>query len=377
MGARNRSSVRTEFRDGRKILIIDFRFKDKDGREQRYRRDASVQTAAGARAEAERLKRLAAARGTLDADPEVPTFASYVEGDFARLVMVRFKASTREGYEQLLHMPEHGLVALLGRKRLDAIDATDARTVEADALGRKAKPRYALVCLRTVLRSAVELGVLPSMPRLPKLPAKSEKLPAAPPLAVIVQTIGAAEGWLRVAIALASLAGLRCGEVRAIEVRDVDLDAGRLFVRRAYSADELGTPKGRDERAVPLTPLLASILAQACEGKASTARLVADKRGEALREAAIGYAWHRLQARLGIEPAWRFHQPPALLRHDLPARRGKRRGSAPAARPPRPRLHHAIRACHGTRHGDGGRGPPRSRFGQWRGNGGSSESVTA
>jgi len=30
MGARNRSSVRTELRDGRKILIIDFRFKDKD-----------------------------------------------------------------------------------------------------------------------------------------------------------------------------------------------------------------------------------------------------------------------------------------------------------------------------------------------------------
>ncbi len=51
MGVRNRSSVRTEIRDGRKILIVDFRFTDKDGRPRRYRRDASVQTAAGARAE--------------------------------------------------------------------------------------------------------------------------------------------------------------------------------------------------------------------------------------------------------------------------------------------------------------------------------------
>ena len=60
-----------------------------------------------------------------------------------------------------------------------------------------------------------------------------------------------------------------------------------------------------------MTPLLASILAQACEGKGPTARLVADAQGAALREAAIGYAWRRLQATLGIEPAWRFHS----LRH--------------------------------------------------------------
>jgi integrase len=311
MGEKNRSGVRTEARDGRRILVVDFRYKDETGRDKRYRRDAAVQTAAGARAEAERLKRLAAARGTLDADPEVPTFASYVEGDFARLVMVRFKASTREGYQQLLDAHGHGLVALLGRKRLDTIGAADARAVEADALTRKAKPRYALVCLRTVLRSAVELGVVASMPRLPKLPAKSEKLPAAPPLAVVVQTLQAADGWLRVAIALAALAGLRCGEVRAIEVRDVDLDAGRLFVRRAFSADELGAPKGRDERAVPLTPMLAAILAEACDGKPATAKLVADGRGEALSEATIGASWRRMQERLGWSPLWHYHQ----LRH--------------------------------------------------------------
>ncbi len=311
MGEKNRSGVRSEIRDGRKILIVDFRYRDKDGRERRYRRDASVQTSAAARAEAERLKRLGAERGTLDPEPEAPTFAAFVEGDFAKLVMVRFKPSTREGYQQLLDMPGHGLLALLGRKRLDAIGSADARLVEADAIGRKAKPRYALVCLRTVLRSAVELGVLAKMPQLPKLPAKSEKLPDAPPLAVVVQTLGASDGWLRIAIALAALAGLRCGEVRALEVRDVDLAAGCLFVRRAFSADEVCLPKGRDERAVPLTTMLAAILAEACEGKAPSARLVVDEHGQSLNEQAVGAAWRRLQARLAIEPLWRFHQ----LRH--------------------------------------------------------------
>jgi site-specific recombinase XerD len=41
------------------------------------------------------------------------------------------------------------------------------------------------------------------------------------------------------------------------------------------------------------------------------ARLVVDDHGQSLNEQAVGAAWRRLQARLGIEPAWRFHQ----LRH--------------------------------------------------------------
>ena len=39
MGEKNQSGVRTELRDGRKILVVDFRYRDKDGREKRYRRE--------------------------------------------------------------------------------------------------------------------------------------------------------------------------------------------------------------------------------------------------------------------------------------------------------------------------------------------------
>jgi integrase len=141
--------------------------------------------------------------------------------------------------------------------------------------------------------------------------AASSAAEPASPLAVVVQTIDAAETWLRIAIALAALAGLRCGEVRALQARDVDLDARRLFVRRAFSANEVGVPKGRDERAVPVTPMLAAVLTQACAGKAPAALLVVDECGRPLNDQAVGAAWRRLQARLGIQPAWRFHQ----LRH--------------------------------------------------------------
>jgi integrase len=311
MGEKNRSGVRTELRDGRKILIVDFRYRDKDGRERRYRRDAAVQSRPAAIGEAQRLKKLATERGTMEAGPEPLTFAEFVRGDFTRLVLPRFKPSTREGYTWLLHKPEHGLVALLGHKRLDAIGAAEVRLVEADAFARKARARYAIVCLHTVLRNAAELGALSHAARLPRLPPRSAKLPTSPSQLVVKQVLGEARGWLRVAIALAALGGLRCGEVRALEVGDIDLEARRLHVRRAFSAGELADPKGRDERVVPLAPLLVAILEKAVAGRPATHRVVASVRGGTITEGYLGSSWRGLQAKLGLEPRWHYHQ----LRH--------------------------------------------------------------
>ncbi|HEY8088154.1 MAG TPA: tyrosine-type recombinase/integrase [Polyangiaceae bacterium] len=311
MGEKNRSGVRTELRDGRKILIVDFRYRDKDGREKRYRRDASVQTRPAALAEAQRLKKQAAERGTMEAEPEPLTFAEFARGDFARLVLPRFKPSTREGYVWLLDKPNHGLIALIGHKRLDAIGAADVRLIEADAFARKARPRYAIVCLHTVLRSAVELGALAHAAKLPKLPPRSQKLPAAPPREIVEQVLGESRGWLRVAIALAALGGLRSGEARALEVGDILLDARRLHVRRAFSAEEIADPKGRDERVVPLAPLLVAILEPALAGRPVKQRVVVGARGATVTENRLGSAWNRLQKRLGLEPRWHYHQ----LRH--------------------------------------------------------------
>jgi integrase len=265
----------------------------------------------GAVAEAQRLKRLGAERGSLEPEAAPLTFEQFVHGDFTRLVLPRFKPSTREGYEQLLRARGHGLLALVGSKRLDAIGTADVRTVEASAIGRKARPRYAIVCLHTVLRSAVELGVLVHAPRLPKLPARSEKLPSAPPMAVVEQILDGASGWLRAAVALAALGGLRCGEVRGLEVGDVDLVARRLYVRRAMSAEELADPKGLDERVVPLAPLLAGILDEAIGARPAGVRVVLSSWGRLVTESGLWSAWSALQSRLGIEPRWHYHQ----LRH--------------------------------------------------------------
>jgi hypothetical protein len=63
--------------------------------------------------------------------------------------------------------------------------------------------------------------------------------------------VARAGGWLRVALALGIYAGLRSGEIRALQVGDVDLDAGVIRVVRTLSAEEEEEPKGDKDRIVP------------------------------------------------------------------------------------------------------------------------------
>jgi integrase len=55
---------------------------------------------------------------------------------------------------------------------------------------------------------------------------------------------------------LATYAGLRAGESRALRWKDVDLKAGTLTVRLSRSKGFLGTPKSGHERLIPLAGIL-------------------------------------------------------------------------------------------------------------------------
>jgi hypothetical protein len=83
MGVRS-DGVRKDMRGSKPHWIVDFRYRDKDGRVQRYRRDATVQTSAGAHFEAQRLKQRALETGTVEepTKPKAITFAEFVELKF-------------------------------------------------------------------------------------------------------------------------------------------------------------------------------------------------------------------------------------------------------------------------------------------------------
>jgi integrase len=308
MSARG-NGYRKEVRDGNVRWIIDFRFRDKQGRPKRCRQDALVQTSAGARGEAQRLRRQAAEHGSLDPEPTVPTFEAFVRGPFVELVMPGFRPATQERYSRLLF--QEGIVEQFSDKPLDDMGAPEYRALTARILERDVDPRPHLALLRTVLRQAYELEAIKHMPRLPALPPKQRKLPSAPPLEVVRQTLEASQGWLRTAIALGYFASQRSGEVRAARVMDADFLSSTAYARRAFSADVVVTPKSGHERSVPMAAPLRRVLIEAAEGKNPNDRLVTDARGQTPSRQKLYRSFVALQRRLGISPTWSFHR----LRH--------------------------------------------------------------
>ena len=224
----------------------------------------------GALLEARSLQERAHRDGSLALKPTTPTFRSFVEGSFRELRMPHFRQSTRTRYEALL---EQGLRDHFGSMRLDAISNDAIHGFAGAKLAkRKMQLKGALTLLGTILRAAFELGLLDAMPRVPRLWKESRKLPSAPAVDDVARLIASATDWLRTAIALAAFAGLRSGEVRALEVQDVQLASGQTLVRRALSESEVTTPKSGHERAVPIGPMLKPVLEEAVRAKLPKAR---------------------------------------------------------------------------------------------------------
>ncbi len=119
-----------------------------------------------------------------------------------------------------------------------------------------------------------------------------------------------ADGWLHTAITLAAYAGLRQGEVRALEVQDIDFDRGSLLVRRSMSEDEVTTPKSGHERVVPMLPELKAVLVDATRSKLTRARVVVTISGATPGRSHVLAKLKKLQVRHGLKER-SFH----ALRH--------------------------------------------------------------
>lgn len=288
-------------RNGKTVLVIDFSYIDESGKRKRYRRDASVQKMGPARAEAERLRELAARTGSPIARSRVPTFEAFVESTFRLVFMPQYRPATSRRYEDLFRQ---GVMGEFGRVPLDAIDYARVQAYAAALINRGVQPRGACNLVRSVLRAAVKVRVLPAMPELPTFPP-SEKLPDAPSAEYVAALIDGTRGWVRVAIALTAYAGLRQGEVRALAVGDLRFDTGTILVRRAFSEGEIMKPKGRRgqerERVVPMIPELAELLRPVVQNKLPGAFVLTNRNGKVPRRQHVLTAIKRAEKRVGLD----------------------------------------------------------------------------
>ena len=158
------------------------------------------------------------------------------------------------------------LIPAFGRKHLDTIKSEDVQRLKAQLEIKSPKTvNNILAVLSILLRKAVEWDVIERMPcRIKLLPI--EKGAAAfhdfEEYERLVEVARAIDQRTYLIVLLGGEAGLRCGEMIALEWADVDLAKRQLCVRRSDWNGQVGTPKGGRQRYVPLTRRLTAALAE-------------------------------------------------------------------------------------------------------------------
>lgn len=233
-----------------------------DGRKLRERTRISVTSKSAAKRWGEERERHLAVHGN-EVKEEVPTLVQfaprYIE-EHARAN--RQKHSTIVQKQQVI---DHHLVPRMGSKKLDQVSDADVQKLKADLVERSAKTvNNILTVLNTMLKAAVRWRVIERMPctiELVKVDRVTEAKFYEPyDYERLVEAARLIDPRIHLFVLLGGDAGLRCGEIIALEQSDVDLKRGLLTVRRAEWEGHVSSPKGRRERKVRLTARLRAAL---------------------------------------------------------------------------------------------------------------------
>ncbi|MFN7970776.1 MAG: site-specific integrase [Acidobacteriota bacterium] len=194
---------------------------------------------------------------------EIPTLAEFAPRYMELALANRQKPSAVAAKERLLRVH---LLPALGRERLDTIRNERVERLKASLREKAPKTvNNVLTVLSKLLKTAVEWEVLDRMPCVIRL------VPVAPSHASfhdfedyerLVEKARKDGRNTYVAVLLAGEAGLRAGEIRALEWSDVDLERERpqISVRRSEWYGQVTAPKGGRPRVVPVTARLAAAL---------------------------------------------------------------------------------------------------------------------
>jgi len=329
-------TIRKEKRGDQLRLIIDIPYRTADGKRERYRRDAQVQTRASAESEHRRLLVELERTGTLAKVNEPPeaeklpatTFADAVKHFRAIHMKTALKPSTRVGYQ---HRIDTLFLPRFAALPLDTIDGNalgklDAELV-ADGLMPSTRAKIHTV-LRSILNAAVRAGMLPRMPALPRMPKVGRKIPRPMRRDTLDTILNAANPSARLAFALAAFAGLRASEVRGLRWPDIDLDVGTLTVRRAITFGIETTPKSHSQRLIPIGRALRTELEKVKRPKNKPwAPVALTAHGKPWGESGLNQSFKRVMERTKLS-GWSFHD----LRHFFVTELFRQRANAAAIR---------------------------------------------
>jgi integrase len=292
---------------------VDVRVQLPDGSVVRERRKASASSKQAAQKWAESRERVLLVHGKPKPVPkevgqQAPTLNAFA---------VRFL----DGYAKANRLKPSGIASkesvfrvhlakAFGETRLDAITTEDVQRLKASLTERAPKTvNNVLTTLSVVLKTAVEWGVIERVPcsiKLLKAPKSEASFYDFDEFERLVEA-ARSEALALLVVLLGGEAGLRCGELMALEWADIDLAKRQLTVARSEWKGHVTTPKGGRLRYVPLTRRLTDALRDARHLRGP--RVLCDGAGKPLTQKVIQVLGRRTARRANVKPG--IH----ILRH--------------------------------------------------------------
>jgi integrase len=241
---------------------VDLRYRLPNGTQLRERRKAPVSAKAAAHRWGEQRERELLLNGPQRPRKEVPRLSEYTERFInGHAKANRLKPSGIASQESVLRCH---LVPVMGSKKLDAITTEDVQRLKQRLEKKSPKTvNNILSVLSVLLKKAVEWEVIDRMPctiRLLPVPKDEATFYDFGEYERLVEAAESIDARAHLIVLLGGEAGLRCGEMMALEWTDVDLTRRQLCIQRSDWKGHVTTPKGGRLRYVPMTLRLAAAL---------------------------------------------------------------------------------------------------------------------
>lgn len=241
---------------------VDLRFRLPYGQRHRERIKAPANSKSAAKRWGEDRERYLIQNGLPTKKKEVPTFDEFA----TRFIDGYARANQQKpsGIAAKVTILERHLKPFFKGKRLDEITNEDVQRLKAQLRCKAPKTvNNILTVLNTALRVAVEWQVIDESPcsvRLLKTPITSARFHDSQAYEALVEAAIKLDWRAELIVLFGGDAGLRCGEMMALEWSEVDLDKGQLRIQHSEWKGHLTATKGGRVRYVPLTNRLASAL---------------------------------------------------------------------------------------------------------------------
>lgn len=233
-----------------------------DGEVYRERKKSPVPSRSGSKFWGEQRAVELLKNGRKVPKPLVPTLAEFVPRYMEGFSIAnKQKPSTIDSKQATFN---YRILPLLGSKRLDEIGDEDVQRLKAEMKDLKAKTINNVVCvLSKALKVAVKWKVIPVLPvqfeQLKWEPVDADIYEFAD-YARLVEAAEKVDQRALLTVLLAGDAGLRTGEIIALEWSDIDFRRRFITVARSEWNGQVSLPKGGRKRRVPLTQKLEEVL---------------------------------------------------------------------------------------------------------------------